>query len=146
MNVGYLLRRTYWRLARPTTLGSRCLVLANNAVLLVRHTYRPNWYLPGGGVNRGESFVEAARREVREECGLVVHDLQLFHLYHSRNEGKSDHVALFVATAFDGVPRAASPEIAEVSFAPLDNLPPDMSPATRRRILEYVNGCPNDKW
>lgn len=146
MNVAHHLRRWYWRVVQPTTLGSRCLVVADSAVLLVRHTYWPYWYLPGGGVKRGESFAEAARREIREECGLKVHDLKLFHIYHSRYEGKSDHVALFVATAFDGVPQVASPEIAEIAFAPITDLPLDTSPATRRRIREYLEGRPTDQW
>lgn len=31
--------------------------------------------MPGGGVELGESFEEAARREVREETGLIIDDL-----------------------------------------------------------------------
>jgi 8-oxo-dGTP pyrophosphatase MutT (NUDIX family) len=42
-------------------------------VLLVRHTYgRKNWELPGGMVERGESPMEGAVREVQEETGLSV--------------------------------------------------------------------------
>lgn len=140
------LRALAWRVARPTTLGSRCLVLSGEAVLLVRHTYEPWWYLPGGGVGRGESFADAARREVREETGLRVAELRLFGLYHSRAEGKSDHIALFVAGAVAGTPRAASREIAAVTFAPLDALPPETSPATRRRIAEWRGDPPAERW
>ena len=41
-------------------------------VLLCRHekSGRAYWLLPGGGVNSGESLVEALRRELEEEVGI----------------------------------------------------------------------------
>ncbi len=139
-------RRFYWRLVRPTTLGSRCLVLGDDTVLLVRHTYEPWWYLPRGGVKRGESCAEAARREVWEETGLRLDGLTLFHLYHSRAEGKSDHIALFVTTAWTGSPHARQKEIAAAAFHPLQDLPAAVSPATRRRIAEYLGQTRTVNW
>jgi 8-oxo-dGTP diphosphatase len=43
-----------------------------NRVLLVRQEKpgREYWLLPGGGVNAGESLVDALRRELAEEVGL----------------------------------------------------------------------------
>lgn len=40
-------------------------------VLLVEPTYKPNWEIPGGAVEQGETPVEACRREVEEELGLL---------------------------------------------------------------------------
>ena len=121
-------------------------MLDGESVLLVRHTYEPRWYLPGGGVGRGVAFADAARREVREETTLEVGALALFHLYHNRGEGKNDHVALFVAESFSGLPRAGSAEIAAVGFFPLADLPPDASPATVRRIAEYRGAVRAARW
>jgi ADP-ribose pyrophosphatase YjhB (NUDIX family) len=49
-----------------------------NSVLLIRHDKggREVWLLPGGGVNAGESLVDALRREIAEECGIEA-DLPL---------------------------------------------------------------------
>jgi len=40
-------------------------------VLLVEPTYKPNWDIPGGMVEQGETPSEACRREVEEELGLI---------------------------------------------------------------------------
>ncbi len=140
------LRKVCWRLLKPHTLGSRCLVISGDRVLLVHHSYEPSWYLPGGGVKRGEGFREAAAREVREETAVTVRDLRLFGLYHSRSEGKSDHVAVFVAGGFEGEARQGSREIDAVGWFPVHELPADTSPASRRRIEEYLQGGPRDSW
>ena len=51
-----LLRRAfhfYWRFARGMTLGVRAACFnADGQIFLVRHTYVPGWYMPGGGVER----------------------------------------------------------------------------------------------
>lgn len=147
MVLRHLLRRLYWRLGRPTTLGVRCLVARGGEVLLVRHTYERWWYLPGGAVERGESFAAAARRELLEETGLRADGLRPLGLYLNRGEGKIDHVAVFVAEAPEGEPRPGPAEIREARFFPLAGLPDDTSPATRRRLAEYADGCaPAEEW
>lgn len=136
------LARWYWKVRKPTTLGARVIVTdEEKGVLLVRHTYVKGWYLPGGGVEKGESFFDAARRELSEECGLIAHDLRLCHLFYSEREGKRDHIALFLVSAFhqrEG--RTADQEVAEHRFFAWDQLPPDISSATRRRLEEFRRG------
>src|SRR5947209_835243 len=85
----------WWRVARPVTVGVGVLLLDGERVLLVRHTYRSGWFLPGGGVGRGESLEQAARREADEEAGAKCRELALVGLYVTFGGGKSDHVALF---------------------------------------------------
>jgi len=56
-------------------VGVGAVVLSRGRVLLVRRGKPPaegRWSLPGGLVDLGETSVEAARREVAEECGIKV--------------------------------------------------------------------------
>jgi 8-oxo-dGTP diphosphatase len=59
-------------------VGIGVAVLRPDAVLLVRRANPPNkgaWSLPGGAQELGETAEQAARRELEEECGLIVGDL-----------------------------------------------------------------------
>ncbi len=55
----YYARRAAYFFVRPITIGVRVLLLREEQVLLVRHSYIQGWYLPGGGLKRGETL-EAA--------------------------------------------------------------------------------------
>lgn len=68
------LRRRVVRAVSPSfTVGAMCFIeRADGALLLVRHSYRDRWGVPGGLLQRGEDAEVGARREVREEVGLTV--------------------------------------------------------------------------
>ncbi|HSP02822.1 MAG TPA: NUDIX domain-containing protein [Acidimicrobiales bacterium] len=68
------LRRRVVRSISPSfTVGAMCFIeRADGALLLVRHSYRERWGVPGGLLQKGEDAEVGARREVREEVGLVV--------------------------------------------------------------------------
>jgi ADP-ribose pyrophosphatase YjhB (NUDIX family) len=139
----YRLIQLYWRVFKPTVLGSRVIVARDGQVLLVRLSYAKGWYLPGGGLKKRESFQQAALRELREECGLNAENAELFGLYFSTRHGKADHVAIFTITEFTKLEGSTrDPEISEMGFFDLLELPPDTTPATRRRIGEYLAGRP----
>lgn len=137
--------RLYWWLRRPRTLGVRVLVQDGaGRIALVRHTYAENWYLPGGGVKKGESFAAAALREVEEEIGLSGCPIgQILGVYHSQREYKDDHIVLFLVRVPDGADISAHDvsEIEEVGWFALDALPDGLSAATARRIAEYRAGA-----
>ena len=117
------------------------MMIQNNQVLLVRHTYMGGWFLPGGGVKRGETFDQAARREFLEETGAMLKNLSLVGAYTNFKAWKSDHNVLFISTDFATSGKHDS-EIAEACFFSLDALPDDLWPGHRRRLEEYRDGKP----
>jgi ADP-ribose pyrophosphatase YjhB (NUDIX family) len=135
----------WFRLSRPMTLGARGVVLdAGGRVLLVKQTYTRGWLLPGGGVEAGETLLEAFTREVREEGNVELASApDLFGVYFNRSASRRDHVALFVARDVRVLgPRPPDREIAAVDFFHVDALPEDTTPATRARIAEVFKGAP----
>jgi 8-oxo-dGTP pyrophosphatase MutT (NUDIX family) len=137
VKMAYQLAKLYWFIVRPVTLGVRVLMISNGKVLLVRHTYRQAWFLPGGGVKRGETVEAAVRREAAEECGARLGTLQFLGLYTDFVDFKSDHITLFFTSEFELQP-TLNREIARVAFFPLDQLPSEMNPGSRRRIEAYI--------
>lgn len=139
-----------YRQSRGMTLGSRVLVLGaeDRDVMLVRHSYTPGWLLPGGGVERGETLLEAAIREVREEAGIIAEEAPRLHgIFNNDDQFKGDHVACFVLRHFRSETFVPGAEIAEARFFPVAALPDGTTPGTRRRIAEVTGGLPAaDRW
>lgn len=134
----------YGRLTRGMTLGVRAMLLKDDCVLLVRHSYVPGWYFPGGGVEPGESLAEALDREIAEEAGAALTGpARLFGVYRNEKAHRRDHVALFVCREWEQrrAPKIPNLEIVALELFPLAALPPDATAATRARINEVLAGA-----
>jgi len=140
----------YSRLTRGMTFGVRAMLLKERHVALVRHTYVSGWYLPGGGVEAGESAHAALVREIGEEAGAVLTGpVELFGLYRNAHADPRDHVALFVCRSWEqrGALNIPNTEIAACELFPLDALPVDTSQGTRARLREVLAGeAPASDW
>lgn len=126
----------YWRIFRPVRVGVKLLLVREGKALLVKHSYQDAWFMPGGGVKRGERLEAAARREAHEEVGASLGSLTLFGIYSSFQEGKSDHIIVFQCEEFT-LKSKKDWEIEKSEFFPLEEPPEKASPGTRRRLQEY---------
>jgi 8-oxo-dGTP pyrophosphatase MutT (NUDIX family) len=133
----------YWLFARGMTLGVRAVVLDHeDRVFLVKHSYVAGWHLPGGGVEVGETFMEALRRELVEEGRIELAGEPVLHgLFFNGHVSRRDHVAVYVVRRFtqDRLPEP-NREIIGCGFFAVTALPEATTQGTRLRIAEVLEG------
>ena len=133
----------YWRFTRGMTLGVHAVVLdRDDRVFLVRHSYVAGWHLPGGGVEVGETFGDALRRELAEEGRIeLAGDPALHGIFLNSHVSRRDHVAVYLVRQFtqDRLPEP-NREIVACGFFDASALPAETTGGTRLRIAEVLQG------
>jgi 8-oxo-dGTP diphosphatase len=97
------------------------VVDSDDRLLLVRFEFpsATRWALPGGGVEPGETHVEALRRELSEELGLdapeigphVWDRLHIIPILHGQFDGQRERIHLVRCAPFDPAPRLSWEEL-----------------------------------
>jgi 8-oxo-dGTP diphosphatase len=124
--------------------GVGAFVRNGDAILLIRRGKPPRfdeWSIPGGAVELGETWREAAEREVREECGIeiAVGDvLDAINIIERDPDGRIRYdyaIVDFMASYQGGDPKANSDaaDVRWVTREQLDQYP--MNPQTREMLL-----------
>ena len=85
------------------------IIEISDRIVLIERKFPPyGWALPGGFVDYGESFEQAAVREALEETGIAVTDLHQFRTYSDPGRDTRMHTAstVFIAKG-EGIPKGA---------------------------------------
>ena len=105
-----------------------------------------SWSYPGGRVEIDETVEEAARREVYEECGLRVGDMELLgvfsgpelnHVYPTGDEVCGIDI-VYVSRSFTGVLKPLDGEARQMGFYPPNRLPTPISAMNRPQLNAFL--------
>jgi ADP-ribose pyrophosphatase YjhB (NUDIX family) len=114
-------------LYRNPVPATGCVVEQRGAVLLARRKFEPwkdCWYVPSGFVEYGDDVEVTARREVREETGLVVELGPLFGVYSYFDDPRQDGIIILYRATVVGGALEAGDDASEVAFFTAEGLPP----------------------
>ncbi|MFZ9629091.1 MAG: NUDIX domain-containing protein [Ilumatobacteraceae bacterium] len=141
------------------------LLTPGREVLLVRFEFPggTRWALPGGGLDPGETHLDALHRELDEELGLTALDVgphvwtrtHIIPFVNGRWDGQRERVHLVPTERFDPAPRLSAEQLAaeylfEIRWWHVDDITDGlpfvpMTLATHLRDLER-HGPPAEPW
>ncbi|MDZ4229735.1 MAG: NUDIX domain-containing protein, partial [Candidatus Veblenbacteria bacterium] len=102
-----------------------------------------SWTMPGGKIHHGESFEAAASRELTEETDLVGERFVVICVSSEHNLVIGVHFVTvgLLSEDFTGEPKALEPEeITEWRWFPLNDLPENLFPPSRKIVNNYLAG------
>jgi 8-oxo-dGTP diphosphatase len=110
------------------------LVCGPRGVVLVYNRYRQVWELPGGLIDPGETWRDAARRELLEEAGCAAEALEWLGIVEV-DDGRRHFGAAFAGVVACVPDHVSNEEIGGIAAWSLDAAPQPLG-ATDRALLE----------
>jgi 8-oxo-dGTP diphosphatase len=111
-------------------------------ILLLEHVFRPDsgWGIPGGFLSKAEQPEAALRRELREEIGIEVADVEMLF---ARALTRPRQIEIYFRARAIGPPVPRSFEIKSAGWFSIDDLPPELSRDQRRLIRRALTPSEN---
>ncbi|RIO12198.1 MULTISPECIES: NUDIX hydrolase [Mammaliicoccus] len=135
----------------PVILVGALVLIFNKdkQVLLQLRSDNESWGLPGGTMELGESFEEAATREVYEETNLEIQNLKFitnfsgkdYHMVYPNGDQAYTVTVLFESEEYEGELSADIKETQNLKFFDIDKLPQNISPPVKMKefIINYLS-------
>ena len=125
--------------------GSVVIILNDQNEVLLQKRHDGYWGLPGGLMDLGESFEEVAKREIFEETGLIVENLQLLNVFSgseyylkvSNGDELYSVTAVFYTRDVSGDMNIDYSESVKVQYFSINNLPNELTDEYKGFIEQY---------
>lgn len=128
----------YWYIFRPYRPGAKTFIFYQDKILLARLGYaHKSWVLPGGGIDRGETPLQAAVREVKEEVGITISAPAFIGEQSNIRQYKKVTVFYFAAYVRSKDVVIDGQEIKDATWFKLDSLPTDAREYLKQEIEMY---------
>jgi mutator protein MutT len=120
--------------AQFTVTAGALIFNDSGEVLLLKHRFRAGsgWGIPGGFLETGEHAEQALRRELREEIGLTVHEVEIFT---SRTFKRPQQVEILFRCRASGAVKPQTIEVERAQWFSLHSLPAEL-PKDQRLLIE----------
>ena len=126
---------------RPKGAIGIYIVKGDKILLFLRNSSHAGgtWCPPGGHIEYGEDFIDAARREAKEEAGVDIGEIDIMAVTSDVYESEKRHY-ITVHTkprSYKGVPKIMEPEkFDDMKWFPLDKLPENLFPANKHFLSQ----------
>jgi len=123
-------------------IGVNVFVFKNEKILFgkrIGKTGFGTWCLPGGHFEWGESLIDAAKRELQEETGLIAEELEFLHIINDPKE-ETHYVHInFLAKKWHGEPKIIEPnKFAEWAWFDTDELPKEIFSGHQKFMPAFI--------
>ncbi len=136
---------------RLITVGACIIIYKNGKILLQKRKDNGCWAIHGGAVEMGEPVDDAAKRELKEETGLIANYIELFGVYSGEDRlftyPNGDEVysigIIYICKDFSGDFIEETNETSDLKWFNINELPEDINPLNKRLLKDFEHYIEN---
>lgn len=116
------------------SVSAHAVIKEDDQVLLIKRSDTGFWAIPGGRIQKNETFDQAVFREIREECGIRIELLGVCGLFSNPVWKEGIHSIVYLARPKEKLKHRQTKEAKEIKYFNLSELPKELL----RWHLEYI--------
>ena len=123
-----------------------CGIIKNGKILLQKRVDNGKWATHGGSLELGETFLDAVKREIKEELNIEIINPELVNIYsgdkmhfvYPNNDEVFIIAAIYLVKEYEGELKPDYEEVSEVKWFDIDNLPNNLHQPDIQAIRDII--------